>query len=652
MDSTYFSPRQKKILKFLANKSKWTKGAEIAAEFGISDRTVRNDISVINSYFKDENPVITSISTKGYCVENREKAINLLKDNMNFMPISPEDRVNYILKELLFEKSGANIYQLSEDILVSEATVENDLKKIKDIIKGSGRKLEIERKGINIYLLGSEKDKRLLLSELLFKEANGNFLNLSKYQKYFTDFDLYEIKSSLFDIIKKHNFQINEMAVVSLIIHVAITMSRIKNKNTVDLNSNTSSISNSIEYKMSKEFCYELEKNFDIQFSEQEIFYISYLFLGKKIIKNIYKHRNEIENIIDPFYIELIDKLLKAICYEYGIDFKNDDTLFIGLTLHIKTMHERIKNNICLRNLILGDFKRRYPLIFEIAVFTCNEFYRLTNERVDENEIGFIALHLGAAYERLGNNLTGLTRVALVCPTGYTTSNLLCSKIASLYSDKIEIIGIFSFFSLYSLTHVRPDFIFTTVDFEHDLNIPTIVISPFLDEKDIKSINENLNLYHNKNTIKKVKADIENYFKSELFYNNVYFDNKMKAIKFMAEDLYKKLYVPGNYEDLVVEREKLSSTSFANLVAIPHPIEMNAYKTAISVAILEKPMHWGEQKVQLILMFSIKAGERKNLNNLYNHLINIIDEQQGVNYLIKSRDFNDFTYRIISYFNT
>lgn len=652
MDSTYFSPRQKKILKFLANKSKWTKGAEIAAEFGISDRTVRNDISVINSYFKDENPVITSISTKGYCVENREKAINLLKDNMDFMPISPEDRINYILKELLFEKSGANIYQLSEDILVSEATVENDLKKIKDIIKGSGRKLEIERKGINIYLLGSEKDKRLLLSELLFKEANGNFLNLSKYQKYFTDFDLYEIKSSLFDIIKKHNFQINEMAVVSLIIHVAITISRIKNKNTVDLNSNISSISNSIEYKMSKEFCYELEKNFDIQFSEQEIFYISYLFLGKKVIKNIYKHRNEIENIIDPFYIELIDKLLKAICYEYGIDFKNDDTLFIGLTLHIKTMHERIKNNICLRNLILGDFKRRYPLIFEIAVFTCNEFYRLTNERVDENEIGFIALHLGAAYERFGNNLTGLTRVALVCPTGYTTSNLLCSKIASLYSDKIEIIGIFSFFSLYSLTHVRPDFIFTTVDFEHDLNIPTIVISPFLDEKDIKSINENLNLYHNKNTIKKVKVDIEDYFKSELFYNNVYFDNKMKAIKFMAEDLYRKLYVPENYEDLVVEREKLSSTSFANLVAIPHPIEMNAYKTAISVAILEKPMHWGEQKVQLILMFSIKAGERKNLNNLYNHLINIINEQQGVNYLIKSRDFKDFTYKIINYFNT
>ncbi|MDI3481228.1 MAG: putative licABCH operon transcriptional regulator [Tepidanaerobacteraceae bacterium] len=114
----------------------------------------------------------------------------------------------------------------------------------------------------------------------------------------------------------------------------------------------------------------------------------------------------------------------------------------------------------------------------------------------------------------------------------------------------------------------------------------------------------------------------------------------------MANELYDRGYVPQNYPELVFEREKISSTSFGNLVAIPHPIIMNAYETVISAAILDKPIVWGNHKVQVVFMFAIKTGDRKKLDFLYNHIVEVIDDLKRVKKLIESRDFYDFTLKL------
>ena len=120
MIDKYFGPRQKKILKFLLNKSDWVKGAEIALEFGITDRTVRSEIAYINASFKEDGPIVTSFNRKGYYITNKERTMEILESNLNGFPIYPEERVNFIIKTLLFEKYEIDIYELAEKILIKQ----------------------------------------------------------------------------------------------------------------------------------------------------------------------------------------------------------------------------------------------------------------------------------------------------------------------------------------------------------------------------------------------------------------------------------------------------------------------------------------------------------------------------------------------------
>lgn len=642
-----FHPRQKTILRYLMAKKDWVKCQEMAMILGVSDRTVRNDIANINSLAKGDDKIIIS-HRKGYRINNPEKAKVILNEDNSSIPDYPDARINFLLKKLIFEKKELDIYQLADEIMISESTVTSDLKRLNRTLKVYGRDLIVVRKSDKIFLKGSEKEKRSLLSELLFNETNHSFFNLSKYNKYFTDIDLNVIQRHLIETVKKYDFLLNEMALVNLLIHIAITVERIRDRNFLDIFLDFDKMVNTAEYEIAVELCAELENEFRVRFPREEVLYISYLILGRKKIKNTFINRNELKGVVEPYYISLTGALLDSLVAEYGLDFTHDDLLFTGMCLHIKIMHDRIKNRMFLRNPLLDDLKMRYPFIFEIAVFLSCEFSRLTGEKVKEDEIGFIALHLGAAFERHKGKQNCPKSVAIVCPTGHTTSHLLLSKIDSEYNGRIKIIGIFSFMELGLIEEKHPDFIFATVPLEHDLSITTITISPFLDEKDRQLINKALNMHGSGDKETMLRCETEKFFKEELFTKGLAFQNEFQVIDFMANELYDRGYVPENYYELVLEREKISSTSFGNLVAIPHPIIMNSYETVISTAILDKPIWWGNHNVQLVLMFAIKAGDRRNLDYLYNHIVEAIDDPKKVKILIEARDFIDFKSRLIS----
>jgi lichenan operon transcriptional antiterminator len=642
-----FHPRQRTIIKMLYEKKAWMKGGELAAELRVSDRTVRNDIAYINSVVNMD--LIESQNKKGYQLSDYDKAREIVANEGEGMPVLPEERINYILKHLLFRDRELDLYELSEMLLVSEATIELDLKEIKKLVSENNRDLSLSRKAASITLTGSEKDKRALFSELLFKETNRNFFNIFKYERYFHHLDLGLIQRKLMEAVENYRIHLNEMAVVNLVIHIAITIDRIKSENILDMEAELDKVLEMREYKMAEELCGQLEDDFGVRFPRGDIIYISYLILGKSIIKNKYKEKIELEGIIDPQIASLTEALIASINREFCISFEEDDNLFIGLCLHIKRMIERVNSQVLLRNPLLDELKIKYPFIFELAVFVSKEFYKITGLVIKEDEIGFIALHLGAAFDSLNGNQTIKRKIALICPTGYTTSELLKSKLHSLYQDKVEILGTFSFMELDKLMKQEPDLILSTVKFDYELDFKVIEVSPFLDQNDIEKINQHLFLYGNDIERTRFFNDVNYFFRKDLFFKGITFKDEWDVIEYLGSELSRKGYTPEEYAKLVIEREKISSTSFGNLLAIPHPIVMNAYETVIAVSILQKPMMWGKNKVQLVFMFALKEADRKKLNELYKHIIEIVEKPEGVQYLIKSDNFDEFISRILTY---
>lgn len=642
-----FTPRQKKILQFLLTQKGWVKGGTIAAVLGVTTRTVRNDVKGINQIGKNGDVWIESSHTKGYCARENAAQISGVPDR-NSAPILPKERLNYILRKLILAKETIDFFVLAEELLISESTLESDLKRIKTYLQENAAAVVLQRKTELLELSGSEREKRALFSKLILAEAEGSFFNLSNYEQYFPQIN--KIRQIVSAVLKEYDYTLNEFGLMNLMVHIAITLDRIAHANLLVPSARPKA--DTTEFRIAEALCQDFKAAFGVDFPMQEKIYLSHLILIKKRIKNTYHNRAELTAILAPRFVEITEAMVEAVQQEFGLDLKEDETLFVGLSLHLSALHERMQQQAMLHNPLLHDLKRRYPFIFEIAVFMASCFYHKTGFMIHEDEIGYLCLHLGAALERLYERTAVKKKVALVCPSGSTSTEILLSKLQAIYQNKIVIAGVYSFLELEELVAKKPDFIFSTVNFAHALNIPTIQISPFLDLADIDVINKNLHLLENTAKKQKLQVDMEQYFDEELFYCNPKIENRFNLIEFMSNELKVRHIVPEEYMDSVLKREQISSTSFNHLIAIPHAVEMCARKTAISVAKFDKPILWGEHKVQLVLLFAIKAGERKKMRDLYQYILNIIDKQEGVLYLIKAENCAQFKERILNWIDT
>ena len=82
-----------------------------------------------------------------------------------------------------------DLYELCDELYISMSTLKVELNKVKRKLKKYD--LELETKSDSIKCIGLEKNKRKLLSSILYKESNVNFVNIDSLQKAFTNIDIH-----------------------------------------------------------------------------------------------------------------------------------------------------------------------------------------------------------------------------------------------------------------------------------------------------------------------------------------------------------------------------------------------------------------------------------------------------------------------------
>lgn len=107
----------------------------------------------------------------------------------------------------------------------------------------------------------------------------------------------------------------------------------------------------------------------------------------------------------DTFSIEeetdqLTLAMIKAVDRELKLGILHDKELKIGLALHMKPAISRNRYGMNLRNPMLAAIKEHYPLAFEAGIIAGIVIKEQTGIEIHENEIGYLALHFGAAIER------------------------------------------------------------------------------------------------------------------------------------------------------------------------------------------------------------------------------------------------------------
>lgn len=625
------SPRQNMIISTMYRQQDWITGKDLARLLNVSDRTIRNDIVAINHFYEDT--VIVSNLKKGYCVQD-DKLKKLIHPTDKQLPETIEERKLFILKKLLTSRQPINLYELASEMFVSEFSLENDINKIRKLLKKYPG-LKINKHNNTIKLSGDEYTKRQLYKELILSNINGNILNLNKIAEKFSNFDLLKVKDILKNIFSENQYEINEIQIPSMVIHIGVVLERNLSYHFLANTECSNTIHETKEYKISKQFFEKISSTLILKITEAEILdFALYLKRGKK---KGYGEKERLEEIAS----ELVQHITDEIKEYFDIDFSEDREFRLGLELHINSLLRRHYEKIEIDNTCLEEVKRKYSFIFEMGVWVCKIIEERLKITISENEISFIALHIGSAYERA--NLKKKYRCILICPHNKLISDLCIQKIVNRFGERMEIVDCMSYFEEIDILKNNPDFILTTQPLSHTLEIMTSEISMFFDYKDESVVFQLLNRLDQIRYKNNFQFFILNLIRKEIFTVNLDEDQPEEIISSMCDNLYLRGYVKEGFKESVLKREALSSTSFFHGFALPHNMSNQfTIHSAIGTAILKKPVKWGQYDVRFVLLLAITEENRNFLKIFFDWLDGVVTNPEKFSKLLEVQDYKGF----------
>lgn len=624
--------RQNNIIDILNDKADWITGNTLAQMLNVSDRTIRSDIESINTEYQRE--IIFSNKRLGYKLD--EHAISEMElETHNIIPQTPQERCIWIIKELLFNSRELNLYDLESRVFISGYSIENDLGRIKKMIKDYH--LNLKRSKNFVELIGEENEKRKLYRKLLTDEVQGNFTNLNILATLFSDFDFLKISDIFTGTCYEYDYQIKESLFPIVMIHAGVAIERIISGNYAEnIDLPDESFTETLEYQLSQDFFARVEQGCQIHSVENEIIKFAILLCSSNSQQD-FTQKKEIREIVVAVLAKINDN--------FDIDFSGDEALVSGLGNHISSLIERQKTNTSMSNVYLREIKRKYPLVFEMAVHAGEVLSERLEKKVGENELSFIALHLGAAYDRV--NSPSKYRAVVIIPNNQMLSKPFIDKINSRFEDRMTIVFNYKIFDERQVRAISPDLIISTVSLKHQIKIPTLQLSLLFDYEDESKIFQLLNQLDKERYHEKFQKMMEHLIQKKLFYRKEHVADGEEAIEYLCNELIKEGLADEDYKADVIKRERISATSFVQGFAVPHAIEISTSESCIATLTLDKPVQWGNFEVRLVILLAIRGEDNQLMSIFFDWLSNLVMDPQKLSALLKARDQKDFIENIL-----
>ncbi|WP_243343953.1 PRD domain-containing protein [Anaerococcus sp. AGMB09787] len=616
--------RQKQILKNIINKDYSLE--ELASTYHVSPRTIRSDIKVINQEIGDLELKIVKKNMGNYYLDyNNESSIEKLKSSDIFKNIldntEPEIRVIHLALIYLLSPSYIKIEELEDELYLSRATIQNDLKEVKKIF--ADYEIELVAKPNYGQIIKGKEDKiRKLITSLIYKLNDKYLNNLESGNLFLLDRDKFnDVYEIIIRNIFKYKVKISDIALNNLAIHILVAIKRIELGQYVNKNIDNE-IKTTNQYLVALNIVRDLNQNMNIEFPNDEVYYIAMHLMGTNLLSEE-ESVNEEYSLLEKVY----QKIVKEIMDVLGIDLSSDKELKTAILLHLKPAVFRFENNLTLRNPLLESIKVNYPLAYETAVIGSKIIKKELCITFNEDELGFIAMHLGAAIERIRSNNDPI-RTILVCTTGLGSSKLIEYKLKNKFPNEIKIVATSELYNLDKHSEATYDLIISTVPISSPTNKKVIFIRDIFGDKSFDSIKDYIEEYK----LRKIK-----YLDLNDIYLNLDYDNKEDLLHFMTDDLYKRGKAPKGLYESIMERENVASTSFGNYVAIPHSIKLMTDETFMSISTLKKEIIRDGKPVRLVIMLNISKNAGELIEGIYKFIIDIVDDIDKVKDILSSK---------------
>ncbi|EIU7104323.1 PTS sugar transporter subunit IIA, partial [Listeria monocytogenes] len=325
----------------------------------------------------------------------------------------------------------------------------------------------------------------------------------------------------------------------------------------------------------------------------------------------------------------------------YLIDLQNEQ-LFIKLAIHVQSLYYRSRYKAYTRNLSLLDIKTSYPVTFDIAVYISSLLQEKLTIDFNEDEISFIALHIGSFLESENRDYIRL-EIGLLIEDYHDLRTNMLKKLRARFENEATI-------KLIENEDYEENFdiILTT---NRDIALEkagSIFIHPLLTMKDIKKIS---------NRIQTKKKILENHMRGQQIdryivrslYANQIDPSELTPAKIreqMISKMEKQTFVTPEFKEKVEKREQMAPTSFPSGIAIPHSIKNDALQSGVSIMTLQEPIYWNDVKIKIIALVAISKKDATEFNDFFEKFVEIVSEPINTKRLSMAESFEAFIQKL------
>jgi len=608
---------------------------EICNIMNLSESTIRNLIKEVKSTSKDDGFTINLLRGKGYILKITDH--NLFKEykkekqaNIDFLDV--DQRVKLILFHLLQEDTYITMEDLLEHILVSRSTLSNDLNLVKDKLADFNLKV-ISKPHHGLIIKGREQDLRKAFSKYVL-HSTFYVEATQKYKTYFNNFDTEKMDKFFRSLLIVHRLSVSEIAMNNLLVHLKIMIYRVQEKNFIKADQLIIKEIDEVYLEVANRLAEWFYEEQELDLPKEEIHYLAAHISAKSSSDEMNPKRRE------RLYKDL-KEILFILDKEFQTNFYQDTNLIESLLLHMYPLLDRLYYNLQLENPLINEMKLKYTNVFVVAFRLGELIEEKYAFKLTRDEIGYIAFHLAAHFEReKQNTIDQVKRIVVVCSTGGGNAHIIKMKLESVFTRAI--ILTVSNRNMIGFQEDIPDLILTTVPLETQyLEVPVIHIKNMLDEQELNRIVDKTAYYLSQQSSDKNGFSLRSLFSRDYF-QIIKEENYIDIIREQSQKMIDDGVAAENYTDLVLERENRFSTIYENGVAGPHPIKLNAIKNTIGVTILKEPIEWQDKEVQIIFLINLKVGHLFLHKEISKFLMQIIDQKELKDGILRVTNYEQF----------
>lgn len=633
------------LLEYLLTQKRAVSNRELQTVLGISKRTIINYVKELNSFHA--NMIFSS--NQGYlCVKS--PALQKTMEELRAVQLfdSYPKRRDFLFKELLLKTTHPSIDDLAEQMYISPTTLANELSRLRNELKE--HELYLKTKNNHLFIIGEERKRRRFTMLLLNQELKQSHFNLKSMQKFFQHVSITDISKTVEHTLRKNSYFLDDFSFLNYILHLAICIeTALSHPGTFE-----SSVNEPGSYPFAhhtfeivNEIYQNLKEIYHVDFSFAQILDASALMATRILSVNLTNlNFEQLDDMIPGQVREMLLKIITAIHSIYGIDLKTDNFM-VRFAFHLKNLLERATHSLTVPENHFITIKNDFPFLYVIAEYIGSIISQEIQVSLPENEISYIAFHLGILMEEKNNAATKINCVLVLYD--YYNMGLTIFEHIKQMAAPINLFGIVtSYDQIQDLSSV--DLIITALPEDPALGIPMIKIHMLPTRQDYETILLKATELIKNSSHRELSQQIRRLFKKELFFPHTNFSSREEVIRFLCDQMVQSNYVDEEFYQEILYHEQVAPSAYRN-IALPHPLtadESHTTMSSIAVALNSKSISWAENQVDFVFLLSLRGEDRPLFKDVFSILSSFLQSDSNCQLLKTCDSFDSFVSLIIS----